>query len=81
MVAMATKAAAVPAAAQKRAAALREAIETHDHNYYVLDAPTVTDAEYDALYREFLGRGIEYFFPEARLEMLGAAAGGRGSTR
>ena len=31
----------------------------------------------DALYREFLGRGIEYFFPEARLEMLGAAAGGR----
>jgi ubiquitin-hydrolase Zn-finger-containing protein len=25
----------------------------------------------DALYRELLARGIEYFFPEARLEMLG----------
>ena len=50
---MATKmrAVVVPAAAKKRAAALREGIETHDHNYYVLDAPTVSDAEYDALYR------------------------------
>ena len=28
----------------------------------------------DALYREFLGRGIEYFFPDARLEVLGAVA-------
>ena len=28
----------------------------------------------DTLYREFLGRGIEYFFPEARLQMLGAVA-------
>src|SRR5947207_15920963 len=38
-------------ATKMRAAALREAIETHDHNYYVLDAPTVSDAEYDAFYR------------------------------
>jgi DNA ligase (NAD+) len=54
VLAMATKmrTAVVPAVAQKRAVALREAIETHDHNYYVLDAPTVSDAEYDALYRE-----------------------------
>ena len=58
---MATKAAAVPTAAQKRAAELREAIETHDHNYYVLDAPTVADAEYDALYREL--QALENTYP------------------
>jgi len=28
----------------------------------------------DALYREFLARGIEYFFPDAKLEVLGTAA-------
>src|SRR2546423_2539011 len=58
---MATKAAAVPTAAQKRAAELREAIETHDHNYYVLDAPTVADAEYDAFYREL--QALENTYP------------------
>ena len=58
---MATKTAAdVPATAQKRAAQLREAIETHDHNYYVLDAPTASDAEYDALYRELVALEGEY---------------------
>src|SRR5438067_12963189 len=57
---MATKAAAVPTRAQKRAAQLREAIETHDHNYYVLDAPTISDAEYDALYRELVSLETEY---------------------
>ncbi|HYT97067.1 MAG TPA: NAD-dependent DNA ligase LigA, partial [Casimicrobiaceae bacterium] len=54
------RAAVVPAAAQKRAAALREAIETHDYNYYVVDAPTVSDAEYDALYRELKALEGEY---------------------
>ena len=42
----------VPASTARRAEALREAIETHNRNYYVLDAPTISDAEYDALYRE-----------------------------
>jgi DNA ligase (NAD+) len=42
----------VPAHVQERAAQLRELIEQHDHAYYVLDAPTVSDAEYDALMRE-----------------------------
>jgi len=41
-----------PADARERLAALRDAIATHDHRYYVLDAPIVSDAEYDALYRE-----------------------------
>ncbi|MDP9108605.1 MAG: NAD-dependent DNA ligase LigA, partial [Pseudomonadota bacterium] len=37
---------------QGRAAALREAIERHAHAYYVLDQPTIPDADYDALFRE-----------------------------
>jgi len=43
---------AVPAAAAARVDALREAIAAHNQAYYVLDAPTVSDTEYDALYRE-----------------------------
>lgn len=35
-----------------RIAQLREEIERHNHAYYVLDAPTVPDAEYDKLFRE-----------------------------
>jgi len=40
-----------PAPAE-RASALRQAIAAHDHAYYVLDAPTIPDAEYDRLFRE-----------------------------
>jgi len=36
----------------ERAAQLRREIEAHNHAYYVLDAPTVPDAEYDRLFRE-----------------------------
>jgi DNA ligase (NAD+) len=35
----------------ERAAWLRAEIERHNHAYYVLDAPTVPDAEYDKLFR------------------------------
>ena len=45
---------AVPAPIARRAAELREQIETHNRNYYVLDQPTISDAEYDALYRELV---------------------------
>jgi DNA ligase (NAD+) len=31
---------------------LRSGIEEHNHAYYVLDAPTISDAEFDRLYRE-----------------------------
>ncbi len=33
---------------------LRQSIETYDYNYYVLDAPTVPDSEYDRLFSELL---------------------------
>lgn len=36
----------------RRAAWLRAALTRHSHAYYVLDAPTIPDAEYDLLYRE-----------------------------
>ena len=35
-----------------RAAELRAALEEANHRYYVLDAPTIADAEYDRLLRE-----------------------------
>jgi DNA ligase (NAD+) len=35
-----------------RAALLRQQLNQHNHRYYLLDAPTVSDAEYDGLFRE-----------------------------
>ena len=37
---------------EQRAGKLRETIRHHEHLYYVLDTPEITDAEYDALVRE-----------------------------
>ncbi|MCL2885295.1 MAG: NAD-dependent DNA ligase LigA [Betaproteobacteria bacterium] len=45
-----------------RAAALRAEIGRHDHAYYVLDAPTIPDAEYDKLFREL--QALEVTYPE-----------------
>ena len=42
----------VPAAVAARTRVLREALEEHNYRYYVLDQPSVSDAEYDALFRE-----------------------------
>jgi DNA ligase (NAD+) len=41
---------------------LRHSIEQHNYEYYVLDAPTVADAKYDALMQEL--RGLEERHPE-----------------
>jgi len=40
--------------AAERARYLRGEIERHNHAYYVLDAPTIPDAEYDRLFRELV---------------------------
>ncbi len=45
-----------------RAAALRCELERHGHAYYVLDAPTIPDAEYDKLFREL--QAIEAEHPD-----------------
>ncbi len=47
---------------EERARELRAEIEQHNHRYYVLDDPRVTDAEYDALFRELLA--IEAAHPD-----------------
>lgn len=48
--------------AKARAAALREELVRHEHAYYVLDSPTVPDAEYDRLFQEL--QQLEATFPE-----------------
>lgn len=48
--------------ARKRVEELRARIEHHDYRYYVLAAPEVSDAEYDALVRELAS--LEQRFPE-----------------
>lgn len=47
-------------AARNRHAELREALRRHNHNYYVLDAPEISDAEYDELFRELLELEAQY---------------------
>ena len=51
---------AAPAVAVECAAWLRAELERHNHAYYVLDAPTIPDAEYDKLFRELQGLEAEY---------------------
>lgn len=48
--------------AKRRVEALREEIREHDHRYYVLDAPTISDAAYDKLMRELVE--LENAYPE-----------------
>jgi len=57
---------AEPAAehASDRAAALRAALQHHAHQYYVLDAPQIPDAEYDRLFGEL--QAIEAAHPALR---------------
>jgi DNA ligase (NAD+) len=52
----------MPESPRSRAAFLRAEIERHNHAYYVLDAPTIPDAEYDKLFREL--QAIEAAHPE-----------------
>jgi DNA ligase (NAD+) len=49
---------------EERAAELRRELEHHNHRYYVLDDPEISDAEYDALLNEL--RDLEAEHPELR---------------
>ena len=53
----------VPAAVAAEIARLREDIDAHNQRYYVDDSPTVSDAEYDALFRRL--QSLEAEYPEA----------------
>ncbi len=52
----------MPSGFLARAAALRREIERHNYAYYVLDAPTIPDAEFDRLFREL--QALEAEHPE-----------------
>jgi DNA ligase (NAD+) len=51
-----------PPAAAAQAALLRRVIEEHNRRYYVEDSPTISDAEYDSLFREL--QALETDYPE-----------------
>ena len=66
--------AAGPAA---RAEKLRQELRRHEHAYYVLDAPSVSDAEYDALFRELSeleGAHPELMTPDSPTQRVGGEA-------
>lgn len=48
--------------AQERVLQLRSELEHHSYLYYVQDAPEITDAEYDVLFREL--KGLEESYPD-----------------
>lgn len=50
------------AADKKRVTQLRAELEEHNYRYYVLDTPTIPDAEYDRLLREL--QTLEQRYPE-----------------
>jgi len=49
---------------EKKVEKLRQALERHNRLYYVEDAPEITDAEYDALFREL--QALEAEHPKLR---------------
>ena len=52
------------AEAKERLAELAAEIREHDHRYHVLDRPTISDAQYDRLFREL--KALEEEFPDLR---------------
>ncbi len=52
----------LPPQADRRAAELRRLIREHDHRYYVLAEPSISDFEYDRLFGEL--RTLEEQYPE-----------------
>ncbi len=53
----------ITAEVSKRIQDLRQQLNTYSHQYYVLDEPSVPDAEYDRLFREL--ESIEKEFPDS----------------
>ncbi|MBK0393340.1 NAD-dependent DNA ligase LigA [Ramlibacter algicola] len=61
---------------QERIDALRELLHHHAHQYYVLDAPELPDAEYDKLFRELQeleARHPELLVPDSPTQRVGGA--------
>jgi DNA ligase (NAD+) len=65
---------------ERRVDALRKTIEKLNFDYYILDQPTATDAEYDALLRELRNIEAEHpelITPESPTQRVGIAPQGR----
>ncbi|MFT0534074.1 NAD-dependent DNA ligase LigA [Castellaniella hirudinis] len=67
------------AALRRQLRALRDQIVAHNHRYYVLDDPAVTDAQYDGLMRQL--QAIEqdhpdWITPDSPTQRVGAAPSG-----
>jgi DNA ligase (NAD+) len=62
--------------ARERAEELRQQLNYHNHRYYVLDAPEISDAEYDLLMEELRGLEAEHptlVTPDSPTQRVGAA--------
>ncbi|NND90454.1 MAG: NAD-dependent DNA ligase LigA [Granulosicoccus sp.] len=60
----------------ERAAELHDLLHEHSHRYYVLDDPSVSDAEYDSLFRELQvleSEHPELLTPDSPTQRVGAA--------
>ncbi|HEX9437494.1 MAG TPA: hypothetical protein VGA16_10110, partial [Candidatus Limnocylindria bacterium] len=60
---------------QRRAADLRAAIEKANYEYHVLDAPTISDEQYDGMLRELIRLETEHpelVTPESPTQRVGA---------
>lgn len=63
--------------ARARAEVLRTQLNEHNHRYYVLDDPSVSDAEYDGLFRELQEletAHAELLTPDSPTQRIGGAA-------
>ena len=74
---MSTRPASALAELSARAATLREQIEQAAYEYYILDRPTKSDAEYDRLFREL--QALERDHPELRTSSPARRATARSS--
>ena len=73
---MATASKDIPAEVGSRVQKLREEINYHNHRYYVLDDPVVSDAEFDRLLKELTRLEEQYpalITPDSPTQRVGAA--------
>ncbi len=64
----------------ERIKTLREQIEYHDHRYYVLDDPEITDGEYDVLFDELVeieASHPDLVSPDSPTQRVGGQASGK----
>ena len=62
-------------AIENRLKKLRNIIEQHNYNYYILDAPTISDGEYDAIFRDLYAletKHPELIIPTSPTQRVGA---------